>query len=718
MPNNTRVSWEAGSTIQLARVPWDTKDVPYWETNDARDRWFSQQAVANNWPQWTNNKFLRVGEPFTIDMPYSEVYPYNYVTVTNPAELGAEGGEPTFLFYFITSATPTSRGGTTITVDLDIWTTRINSVTFGQAYLARGHALMADVNANRYTEATLPRILNTYYSVDEGLSVGDELIEVDKEVLSIDNVTGDAPWVILVSTAALEMDFGSVNNPKLRTARGNLFDGMVSGTSSYAIRPNDFVSLMEAMQGYPWITQNIVAIYTVPSRMVNVDENSKVYFGGIAEGSLGAKYIGYRLDSTGIDTVGYADLSKLTSDESFPTSQAWASDLKKLWNAPYSCVVIENALGSSVALKPNLFPTSKLPLVMYSTLMYPFMRACVMPRFYAGALGKEYAFSYRNLYGGGLVQNGTVSSGDFMATALWFADFPSFAIVNNDALAAIASRAHDIAATRTNASLNRSQAGKAIETQLRNTSANLTTQLTNQQISNDLAIQKWQNQAPVSVATGAIGGAIGGAGAGPVGVASGAVIGGATAAVNAYVQAENIAATNEASMQMTRNSVAAAAGNANRNAALANAQANLDYANAMRSLNAGIADAALTSPSISGQAGGNGFAYKIGTFSNVYVKYMRPTPQFVESVGMYWKRYGYATNRFVDMGKTPLSLMTYVTYWQCAEIYLECGSMDETEKNALRGMFNRGLSVWSNPNEIGRISPRYNRPVKEGVYFD
>ena len=42
--------------------------------------------------------------------------------------------------------------------------------------------------------------------------------------------------------------------------------------------------------------------------------------------------------------------------------------------------------------------------------------------------------------------------------------------------------------------------------------------------------------------------------------------------------------------------------------------------------------------------------------------------------------------------------------------------MPETYKQAIRGILEKGVTVWSNPNDIGNIDTADNEPL-EGIYL-
>ena len=56
-----------------------------------------------------------------------------------------------------------------------------------------------------------------------------------------------------------------------------------------------------------------------------------------------------------------------------------------------------------------------------------------------------------------------------------------------------------------------------------------------------------------------------------------------------------------------------------------------------------------------------------------------------------------------------LSLMSHFTYWKLTECYLERADMPETFKGTIRGIFEKGVTVWKSPGMIGTANVRKNR---------
>jgi len=47
--------------------------------------------------------------------------------------------------------------------------------------------------------------------------------------------------------------------------------------------------------------------------------------------------------------------------------------------------------------------------------------------------------------------------------------------------------------------------------------------------------------------------------------------------------------------------------------------------------------------------------------------------------------------------------MTKFTYWKMSESYIKAAPMPESYKQVIRGIFEKGVTVWATPADIGNI---------------
>ena len=84
----------------------------------------------------------------------------------------------------------------------------------------------------------------------------------------------------------------------------------------------------------------------------------------------------------------------------------------------------------------------------------------------------------------------------------------------------------------------------------------------------------------------------------------------------------------------------------------------------------------------------------------------------VRRIGEFWLRYGYAMNSPV-VPPADFRCMEHFTYWKMAEMNISRSTMPETFRQTIRGIFEKGVTVWhKDQTMIGRIDWANNKPLK------
>ena len=150
--------WEYSSiSVKLMNVLWDNSltNVPYFANDNARNQYFNEKTGHT---VQLNSGFVVVPEEtIRVPLPYNVAYTYNYVRIggisggTNAAlDYGAGYGNTNWWYYFIVDMRQLSPSTTELYLQLDYWTTFINSVNIPYMVLERGHAPMALVDVDTY----------------------------------------------------------------------------------------------------------------------------------------------------------------------------------------------------------------------------------------------------------------------------------------------------------------------------------------------------------------------------------------------------------------------------------------------------------------------------------------------------------------------------------------------------------------------------------------
>jgi hypothetical protein len=202
-----------------------------------------------------------------------------------------------------------------------------------------------------------------------------------------------------------------------------------------------------------------------------------------------------------------------------------------------------------------------------------------------------------------------------------------------------------------------------------------------------------------------ISGAAGGAKGGPVGAATGALTGVANQVASWAIEVnqnnQSLGIANNLSSSSNRATVEQQGYVRDTNKNYADYAARGDYQNQIAAINAKVQDARLIQPTTAGQVGGD--AFNLATYKWGYdIKVKMLNAGAMRAIGEYWLRYGYQINMFGQM-PSSLMVMTRFTYWKLRETYITAAQCPETFKQAIRGIFEKGVTVWNNPADIGNI---------------
>lgn len=672
------VEWPTDSQVMLCKVPWDAsyKDVVYFASESARNDYFRGVAQDSESVKIKHMTYLKPREPVTVNVPYSKCYQYNYLTVENP-KLPVPGEvTPPILFYFITSVSYVAPNTTALELQLDVWTSYVYRCRFGTGFLERGHLPMKRLfDENRHDVHTIEGDhLRRYASVPEGLDIGNEYLCVNHEWKDISNPSGGGWRVIITSTVNLAADWGTKSSPNLECADGQQVDGLISGCNMYMLDAENFKQFMEKVKQSPWVAKGIVDITCFPSGLLT--DAPDVELGGVP-----AKFLGETPDETAWFETGniWQQLSN-----GIPREYHW---MHKFFTYPYSCIEWTNYQGNPLMLKPELCSTIDGNMQMFVTACSanPGMRVAVWPLSYGFTPGISYTnqvirYDYATMTN---IKQAVLRPGNNLDNAIWFQGFPKFTLVNDEGALSIAQRVN---------SLNASYAGAGWANAKSNATAQLGYSQTMQALDTAQQNKNIENQA--AIANGALS-AIGSLASGSVG---GALMGAAGTGVNLYASNAQFANTQNLT-----------ASQATQNYQLAQWANKGDYEQQLAVLNASVQDAALTQPSIVGQAGGDGFNLSNG-YMGIEVRYKVINADAVRVIGDYWGKYGYACRECVNMGAFGLHQMQYYTYWKFTDIYIENAACAESDKDTIRGIFSKGVTVWRDPAQIGNVMPYDNKP--------
>lgn len=694
-------TWPVGTEVTLMQVPWDAnyRDIVIWDNVQQRNAYLDAQAL--NGTGWRSKRFsyCRPNEPISVPVPYSAAYKYNYVVVQNPMQPVDGEEQPLKLCYFILSTDYVAPGTTQLTLQLDVIQTYQFGVCLGNMFVERGHMGVSNAVFKNGVHNLQGQYLRKYLNVPEGLDIGDSYVMANHEWYPLtDASTFDIGKVIIISSADLAADPGTVDNPNLNVAAGQNADGIPSGCNVYSMDLPTFKAVLNAMKEKSWVAQCIQSVSTFPARLLSAGTDVQLF----GNSGITMQFLG-ETDTLELPLKTYATTGNIYQQLSNGVPDGY-HDLYKAYTYPYSVIELTAYNGNSVFVKPELVYGNTLALTVIGCAVAPFARIGVFPTNYGQAFegGQPVNYNQYTWHGfDGSDHTGVIPSGDFLDSCLWLADFPQFSIVNSNYITYLASTAHTRAYQYESAGWQNAKSNAA----------------------SDLAYTQAMNQTALNEANRYDQGPIGAPQiANYAGQAAGAIESGLNRLTGQAAVSSNevtlAGAANYLAQRQTGNLAFNAAQDLSRQVAGQNLDyakyaARGDYANQIAAINATVQDAALQAPSTVGQMGGQGFLWKNGLVGFA-VNYKTAGGAAMRTVCDFWARYGYKIQRFYNFSNAKmakLKVMNHFSYWKVSETYITCAKANEAEKDAIRGVLEKGVTVWGDPSEIGNISPVVNAPL-------
>nr|DAT80152.1 MAG TPA: Major tail protein [Caudoviricetes sp.] len=717
--------WGPGTEVTLCNVPWDSmyRDV-YWFDGPEKAIEYINAYNNNRYIPTVNIKNLTYcpqNAPVRINIPFSEANTFNYLIVRNSSFPISQKNRATTFFYFIQSVEYVAPETTQLTVSLDVWQTYHNLVRFRSAYIERSHCLeqTQKVIARNWSGEQFVRFCRRWLKQPESFSLGERHTIYRSWFGNI--ITGNLNdfkrqfdyVAIIVSTANLNVDFGTTGNPTLNTALGSNVESIVphlkttdqkssihliSGATYYMCNLDKLPGIMEELSKAPWVSQGILDIYYVPANTVQGEDIS----GKLS--SFGLKKV---VRTNNYQVVRVAENfapNKLVEFLKVNDNDINGKNLKRLkrffkfYTSPYMFIELSFNNGQVMQVCPEyLNSTDLIDVSVESHLLPP------SPRIVA------YITGYNT------DKDHTVWKTDteYVNEAMVIDNFPHVPVVNDQSMIWYASHAHSIAQNRNAASWGLDKSTRAADTSfdatmrgIRTGNAIMQNNLGAQNLNTALANTAQMAHQQVNSANRAISG-IGGAAStafsnplSAIGQLGGYVQGQVTSDISTGIDINARNLSNVISQNLTRANQseqnALAGTNAAANRDLAKWASQGDYQQQIAAINASVKDAQITPPSVSGATGGDAFNW-IMNGALIFAKLKMVGQDVIRRQGQFWERYGYACDFFLSQLPDRLQAMTRFSYWKCQDVRIVSSACPQTYIDTLRGMLEKGVTVWHSP---------------------
>jgi hypothetical protein len=699
--------WPENSVVTLTNVPWnnDYRDVCEFPNASGQtlDQYIDSKVSTND--TITSISYIKFNVPIRINVPFNRAFMFNYLRVQNPLEPIPGTDELKSFYYFILDVKYVAPNTTELTIQLDIFSSFRNDFTFGNSYLERGHAGIANENAfNNYGR--------DYLTIPEGIDYGGEYqvaYKVKETIMDINGTGNDVPAIMVISSVDFTAPPGTISSPALVSAHGATIDNLISGAAVYYfLTATDFINFMSLYADKPWVTQGIMSITYVPNYNRYLANNPYILIPVVPNA--------YQASVVPQSRVTQMAPNWRNSSELLNQIPARYRSLKKFLTSPYLVIEMTTWTGTPIVLKPESWTDDNATVVERASFGPPNQRIEFYPQKY-NAHANSTIDNTRHGVGD--------DQGDYLDLTTKINNFPTMNIVNNAAIGYLASNFAGIPYSKQSAAWTASRALRGNETTYDQTNKGIATSkqinsLQNAGVGAQAAnsnLLNAQNQAVTG-----IGGVITATAGAGLGATNGNIgLSGVASAVGAQViggiiSGNQQAATTQASnitQQVSRNSNVGQniqAGYVNdTNKQLADWSAKGDYENTIAGINAQVNDASMIQPTTSGQQGGETINLAYGTVE-LSLRFKFVDNAAFTRLGNYWLRYGYAVQQFIVI-PAKLSLMTHFTYWKLQETYITSAAMPESFKQIIRGIFEKGVTVWSDPSYIGNIDIADNQPL-------
>lgn len=751
--------------LKMCNVPWcgDYDNVVKFDDDDARDAWFD--ALEGETVNLDTMFNIKPDGASKVPVPVTSAQGYNYLVVDLPRMTSdarplayAAGERKRRYCYFIQDAQQLSPNSTRLILTLDVWTTYINDMRFDYVLLERGHAPVAASSVSDYLAN--PRDNSAYLLSDDVNTGGEPFVE---RARAYRNYSAETQRACIATYADLLGDLGTARAPKVPAISEPSTSGVLA-PRVYSVAVGDLQPFLRAIESNaPWIKSTVLGVFFAPSDLLTQAAPSSLW--GISITVLNAFQKIEPFMQPGVADFAYPDeaagFAKLYTypyaairigDERGQTSTVRIEDLGangiELASAvnlvmPYISIDAR-LLGIAGATDSLTFQTIEGRTYSYGGAWGKYLKSWNLPVMQvsqSAASRAAYTTVYNRAHARLAADNALASSLASNATANTNANNSAKNVTDNNAIntaanTAVTKNANDWALTGASASnkklsadCNADNAASTAMTGLQNDVVAITTAN-----NNAAAIASTAGAVVTGGLTGgsadaksaAIGGIADLAVSIPSANAAAAISQSSNSAAVAVAQTnalqktlnaanytaavwgvQNNASTsattlrNDASTKVAANNAAVTRTNAANTKATGDANANRAYATAIDAISAGLNQAGVAAPA---QFGANADGQSGATAPRaLFAQVVTQRECDIMNAASAFARYGYALMREFSMER--MQVMRHFTYWKCAEVWCSGnGNALEGAQGAIKDILIRGVTVWSKPEEIGRVS--------------
>lgn len=755
--------WQADTRLTVCSVPWcgDYENVVKFSDDAARDAYLD--GIAG--PREVLTTAVHVKPDGTVKLPYpvSVMQRYNYLVVDLPTPTSdaqpipyADMPRKRRYLYFIDDASQAAPNTTLCTVRLDVWSTYINDLSFEYVMLDRGHAPMVATSVSEYLANPLE---NSCYLLAPDADFGRDRPRVSADSPAVLN---DGEMRLAICTYADPRGDWSASTP----ARAIDYVQGVTGAFAFTVPMQSVNELFKKIDSQiPQFKQCVQAMFLCPARMLV--EGARFTFAGVECMELlnrGERRLLFDFSKDDfaypapydriakLYTYPYASVRIADSDGSVRTVRiedtTGALSLDVALNAVAPWISFDTHLmGIGAGERTVTFQNIAQGSFSYCGLDTEVFKRFDIPTFrvwQSGARETDWSHRFDRAQVQTAASNALASAQALNATAQTNANNSASNITANNAVTVAANNALTAEANRvassgvTNSNTNLSEARnydliacsasyKADLAGLAVAASNNNAQATASGVNTVIGVIS-------EIATGDIGGAIATGLSGATNTATSwacanasnavsqsnselihdasvqGINGKLTASVTFNNESTNLQNDQRSFNNSTQNSASTSIASNNANLTLTNAANTRSTAdaNAQRAYDTATSAIANTraqqgmrAPLLYGEHahGETAVTRPIGTIAQIVTEPIGA----IMSAGDQMLRFGYNLGQQWRM--ESMQVMRYFTYWQASEVWCAgAGGALESAQQTVKDIFARGVTVWSDPDEIGRVS--------------
>lgn len=325
------------------------------------------------------------------------------------------------------------------------------SKNIGTVHIIRQHLPKAKYKDNLYLLASRdklqcspPRVIKQFYYKLGAVLPEKKLDKSNKKKTVTYKEDISKLYVVFQSSADLSSDFGTIDEPKLKTSGGTIVDYVTSPVDVYALKMKEANKYFDKLGEYPWIEQNIKNINIIPDNFIDsvmLEEvtQKSVHVAGLKkfkDGSVSKLNTDNDIESINIP---------FTKADNYISKKFSLSDVfkeeKHLFNSGYFKYFCTNWSGANLELQPEKLPDGDLKWGVKTILGYD-NKIMFFPRLYNNdnenlyyEQGKEYNISPKFQI--------DVPRGEYIGASLMFNSWDTLPILIDNYKMSLANSAYD-----------------------------------------------------------------------------------------------------------------------------------------------------------------------------------------------------------------------------------------------------------------------------------